>query len=537
MKKMISILCAIVILLFTNGCTTLDQLFSFGSSKESVDEPVYVSIYGEFSVNPMRNHNLSYHHFSRFVFDSLFTLSENFEPIPSVVESYSFDKDGKRLHLKLYKDILWHDGERLTTEDISFTIGVHHYALLNLKGEDRSEFIPFAAEIRSVEIIDELNCDLIFHSPSSFHLSHLTFPLFPAHVYQGEGMEKYRHALSSEEYVPIGCGPYKWVSAGSEIQLEKFRYHREPSHHLKKIYGRILSSEKEALEMFEHKKINFAELFELNIDKYKKNGMIKSVDFVSYEYECLIFNYDNPIFQGDDGRKIRQIITSLIPQKEIVREAIIDRAVVCDVPVSPKSYLYFEDKKEVMRKKEMIHSLQEIGYEKNKDGLLVNREGESLKFRMIIEEDPVHRAAVGLIASSFENVGIVLEPIFLDQSNEEWKKTLETGRYDLAWSVVITNEDQDLSMFFDINSLLYADMKTSEEDQMCLLWKQINVELDEKKKNLHYKLLQEMIRKEVPHVGLFFRKRTLFSSKDFMGDLLPDAFNPYRGISKLIYTN
>lgn len=537
MKKSVLIFFFIGILLLMNGCSFIDRMLQFGAIKESIEEPVYIPLYGDFTINPMRNHNLSYHHFSHFVFDGLFTISENGEPIPSVVESYSFDNIGQRLHLKLHKDVLWHDGERLTTEDVAFTVAVHHYALLNLKDEERSEFIPFAGEIQSVEVFDELNCDLVFHSPSSFRLSRLSFPLLPAHVYQGEGTERFRHALSSEYFVPIGCGSYKWVSDYPEIQLEKFRYYRDSSHQLKKINGRIISSEDQVLTMMEEKKINFAELFELNIDKYKKNGIIKSVDFVSCEYELLMFNYDNPNFLGDSGRRIRKIIGSLIPKKEIIREVMFRKAVASDVPVSPESYLFSREKKDMMSKKDIVQTLEQLGYQKNEEGLLMNGKGEMLKFRMLFEDDPIRRAAASLIVSSFRNAGIILETIFLDQNSDEWKKTLDAGRYDIAWLVFMINEDHDLSEFFDVQSSLYARMATPEEQQMSSLWQRINVEWDPKQKVLYYKKLQEMIRKEIPHVGLFFRKKTLFSSKDVLGDSLPDMFQPYRGISKLIYSN
>lgn len=505
---------------------------------ESKDEPVYIPVYGDFTINPMRNHSLSYHHFSRFIFDSLFTLTERLEPVPSIVESYSYDQEGKRLHLKLYKDVLWHDGERLTTEDIAFTIGVHHYALLNLKEEELSEYIPFAGDVRFVEILDELNCDLVFNSPSSLHLSRLTFPLIPAHAYEGEEMEKYRQAMGLEQFLPIGCGPYKLSSQGKdEIQLEKFRYHRDSSHHLKKIYGRIMSSDVETTEMLEQKKINFAEVFELNIDKYEKNDMIKSVDFVSCEYEFLAFNYENSLFQGNNGQRMRQIIASLIPQKEIVRRVLLGGAIVSNVPVSPSSYLYTEGKTETVGKKEMVRFLHEIGYAENEDGWFVGEDGEALKFRLIAEDDPVRRAAVGLIVNSFENVGVHIETSFLNQNDEEWKKTLEARRYDLAWVGVVSTGEQDLSLFFNSSSPFYIGTNILSESQLEATWQMAEAAYDEEQKMMNYKMLQEIIRKEVPHVGLFFRKRSLVSTKDFIGNSLPDMFDPYRGISTLIYTN
>lgn len=57
------------------------------------------------------------------VYDSLFTIDENYNVIPQLVKEYNIAQDGMSIDIKL-KDAKWHDGKNVTSNDVNYTIGL-----------------------------------------------------------------------------------------------------------------------------------------------------------------------------------------------------------------------------------------------------------------------------------------------------------------------------------------------------------------------------------------------------------------------------
>ncbi|HLS06809.1 MAG TPA: ABC transporter substrate-binding protein, partial [Bacillota bacterium] len=51
------------------------------------------------------------------IFETLFTLTEQYEPVPMLADSVDISDDGKQYTIKLREDIEFHNGKEMTSED------------------------------------------------------------------------------------------------------------------------------------------------------------------------------------------------------------------------------------------------------------------------------------------------------------------------------------------------------------------------------------------------------------------------------------
>lgn len=140
-------------------------------------------------------------------------MNENGEIVPWVAKEWSVSDDGLVWTFKLRDDVYFHNGEKLTAEDVAFS-----YNLALEKNAALSANLLI--NLVKAEVVDEYTVNFTLKAPTEY---------FPSETTSRSGMlicKKYYEEVGSEGYQahPIGCGAYKFVSrvSGQEIVLEAF---------------------------------------------------------------------------------------------------------------------------------------------------------------------------------------------------------------------------------------------------------------------------------------------------------------------------
>lgn len=123
----------------------------------------------------------------------------------AVAESHAISEDGKVYTFTLRDGVKFHDGSAVTAQDVKYSLD---------KCADTSNgepLVPAYSAIDSVNIIDEKTVEVVLKEPDTDFLPYLTAAIMPA-------------ANANPDTVPIGTGPYKYVSRSPQenIILEKF---------------------------------------------------------------------------------------------------------------------------------------------------------------------------------------------------------------------------------------------------------------------------------------------------------------------------
>jgi len=138
------------------------------------------------------------------------------EFVKILAEDYSVSEDGKTWTVNLKKDVKWHDGEPLTSEDIAYSYaamigaaGSGSTHLTNLKGYEAVS-TGAADRFEGITCPDDYTVVFEFTQPNFMFeetMAYLGYSIVPAHCFEGMS---WAEMLESEYWVaPIGSGPYK----------------------------------------------------------------------------------------------------------------------------------------------------------------------------------------------------------------------------------------------------------------------------------------------------------------------------------------
>ncbi len=97
----------------------------------STPSPVSGGIYTEaiigrlMRLNPLLSfHNQADRDVNRLIFNSLIRFDAHGLPQPELAETWTYSADGSRYTFSLRPEVYWHDGVRLTSQDVVFTVSL-----------------------------------------------------------------------------------------------------------------------------------------------------------------------------------------------------------------------------------------------------------------------------------------------------------------------------------------------------------------------------------------------------------------------------
>lgn len=556
-KKTISyVLILMLLLLGITACSTdnITKEITENDIEKNIDnEPVeggqiVIPLTNLNTLNPLMTENLTYYHFSKLVFESMFELDNNLNISPLLAESYDIKNAGKTISIELKKDVKWHDGVDFNANDVAFTINTLKYAKAN--SSYSSFFQTSQVDINTivdVSIIDSFNIDITFNDISSNNLELLTFPIIPQHIFM-DSKDSFAMALQVDNYQPIGTGPYKYVKYEKfkNISLISFDDYREGKAYITNIDGKVLEDEELILTAFETGQLSMATTIGVDWDKYKSNKRIRAVEYISNNYEFLGFNFEKEVFQGETGLAIRKAINYGIDRQAIIRKVYLGHASQTDVPIHPDSWLLSDEANtygySIEKAKEI---LKEAGWsDEDEDGILANENGEKLSLRLLTNAyNQLRLNTTEMIAEDLKKIGFEVikdyEPKFVDSPGEElinaeWdniNNNLNSGNFDMVVSGWEMSFIPELSFMFhsleNINTNNFIRYKNEIMDEL-LLSAYTSTKRDDKKES--YIKLQDFIVGDLPYVSLFYKNKALLVDSKIKGPLNPMFLNPYNGL-------
>lgn len=566
-NRILTILLIIIVSFSLAGCnrndnagTPIYEAFDEDNSQKEY-EPEYggkliLPLTNFTTLNPLMCESISYYHFSKLIFESLFELDRNFQIENQLAEDYTMYSDGT-IKIKLKENVLWHDGQELTAEDVAFTINVIKYAendsiYKKLWNSVLGAFPSNNNNIIDVNIIDKYNLEIKFEKVFSNSLEALIFPIIPKHRFVADREDKnsYINALDEENYTPIGTGPYKFIDYDrfKEVQLEYFEDYREGRPYIDSIVGKVLDDNDLAVTAFEVGQIDLTMVQGVDWEKFKQHNRVKVLEFISQDYEFLGFNFSNPLFGGEKGSILRKAIAYGIDRQAIIQKVFLGHATQNDLPIHPDSWLLSDLANSYGYNFTMAREeLNKMGWKDiDGDGYYEDEEGKDISFRLLTNSyNPLRLKTADLIVEDLNKLGIHVIKDYVDKIPDnlteemvenQWQDIetkIQKGDYDivlLGWTLSPVTE---LSFAFHTNGINSGTnfIRYTDETMDRLLESAFNSSTMGIKLT-NYEILQSHIIKELPYVSLFFRNNALLLDRKIMGDIDPAFHNLYRNIEK-----
>ncbi|RKD33791.1 ABC transporter substrate-binding protein [Thermohalobacter berrensis] len=421
----------------------------------------------------------------KLIFDSLLEKDEK-GLIPWLAKEWEIKNDGKEYIFKLNKNIKWHDGNKLTADDVKFTFEYYkaHPPVWN------NLIVNGKNIIENVDIIDDYTIKFIVNEKNATYLERVgTMPIIPKHIWENvkDPLKFYR-----EEAV-IGCGPYKLTNYSREQGIYKFKAFENYWGPKQKVDVIEFVPVSDPILAFEKGDIDTLMASPDILNRYENNEGFKVTKNKPFWGYRLIFNMDNRPELKD--KSLRKVFAYGINRDELVQKVARGAGIVASMGYLPKAHKWYNP------------DIKKYNFDIEKARKLIN--GKEYSFKLLIGNSPKEVKIAELIKLSLSKVGINIEVKSVDNKTRDG--LVKKGDFELAiighggWG-----RDPDLlrDMYYssetmESNSPASGSLPgfyNEKINELALLqMKQLN--FDERKETI-YKL-QEVIAQEVPQIPLF----------------------------------
>lgn len=257
---------------------------------------------------------------TELIWDRLMRIGPDGLPQPWAATGYEWI-DETTIRVTLRDDMMWHDGEPVTIEDVKFSFEVAGSGEAPMYG-------PFVSNIAGIETGDDNTITFTLTNPSaSFLTSSLAkINLIPQHIWGPviEGLSTAdENAESYQEGMPIGSGPYRfdrWTT-NEEIVLSANTDHFAAPKADRWIL-RIVPNVEAALGMLRSGEINFLADFpgdpSVLANAATADGDLTVVSTVDIGFRYIAFNHRRPPF---DDPAFRRALSAAVDRNLIVGAA------------------------------------------------------------------------------------------------------------------------------------------------------------------------------------------------------------------------
>lgn len=301
------------------------------------------------------------------VYSGLMKYDESGSVVPDLAERYEISQDGKEYTFFLRDDAEWHDGEKVTADDVLFTLS----AILN---PDYGS--PQRASLQGIKVekIDDRAVKLILSQPYAQFLERMTIGIISRRVW--EGINPQNINLAEANLMPIGSGPYRFVKFKKDKygRIVSFSLAANPRYHggapfvaaIDLFFYRTVD---EALQAYQRKDVmGIAGVQPRQKDDLEKRG-VKIYSMNVPKYFAVFFNQTRNKALAD--KNVRIALSTATDKTAIVRDVFDDNATGIDSPILPWLAGYNPDAKKYAYNAEAARAqLENAGWkDSNNDGV------------------------------------------------------------------------------------------------------------------------------------------------------------------------
>ncbi|MFH1188095.1 MAG: ABC transporter substrate-binding protein, partial [bacterium] len=265
------------------------------------------------------------------IFSGLMKRDKKQQLNTDLAESYEISEDQKTYTFKLRQDVVWHDGEKFTADDVVFTIE----SIQNPKYKSPL-FVSFGGV--AVKKVDDYTVKFILGEPYTPFLNILTAGILPQHLWTS--IEPSSANLSKYNLEPIGTGAWKFSKLAKDkadgsiknVELEKFKDYYNAAPYLDKLIFKFYPDFVQAIDALKNKNIQgLGFVSKEDKDKIDKLKYVNLKKLNLPQYTAIFFNQKNNNSLRDANA--RKALALSIDKNLIVEKAISSDGETIDGPI------------------------------------------------------------------------------------------------------------------------------------------------------------------------------------------------------------
>jgi peptide/nickel transport system substrate-binding protein len=436
------------------------------------------------------------------IYSGLMRIDENGNLVKDLAESYKISEDGTIYTFTLRKDVYFHNGSRITSADIDFTIG----EILDpkIKSPKRSSWDQV-----KVEVVDDRVIRFVLKQPYTPFIQNTTVGILPKDIWKNVDADSF--LFSNLNIKPIGSGPYKVDtiknnSAGtpSQYTLSPFKKYILGEPYISNLILKFYNNETEMLKAYENKDIE--SMNSISPEKIKniaiKNGIIKT-STLPRVFGIFLNQNISPIFAN---KEVRLALDKSLDKKKIVNEVLYGFGEVINGPL-PKDKGNDEEQTQENRLIEARKILEEGGWKLNSFGIYEKKgpkETERLTFSISTADTPELKQVAEIVKESWHSLGAEVE-LKIFEIGDLNQNIIRPRKYDGLLFGEIVGRDLDLYPFWHssqrndpgLNISLYTNIKVDK------IVENLRKSQDEKERELLIQDFETEITKDIPAIFIY----------------------------------
>ncbi|WP_068536910.1 ABC transporter substrate-binding protein [Paenibacillus glacialis] len=436
-----------------------------------------------------------------FLFDTLTWKDEN-GVVPWLAKSWSVSEDGLQYTFDLEENVLWHDGNRLTADDVVFSFGYYQMHPFMWTGD--------ISQIQTVTAIDDHKVKFTLNQPYAPFLSDLVgiVPIIPKHVWQNvDSPLDYRDPSAL-----VGTGPYIL----KEYDEKSGQYLFTANDHYFK--GKVLVKEvaymnpENQLLALQKGEVDSAMTYKYSeVQQLEKEGFDVLKSAPTGSAVRVTFNLDHPQLKD---KRLRQALAYALDRAEMAEKITGGDPIVGNAGIIPPDSPWYSSsvKQYEYNVTEAEQILDELGYNKNASGV---RNG--LKLNVMVSSNSPEAQ---IMQEMLKKVGVVLNIQQVDAAT--FSTAMGENKYDLAITghIGLSGDPDYLRQWFlgeASNSWAARGKQFDHATFQHLALEQMS-ELDTDKRKEMIGEMQNILAEELPTLVLYHRPfYYVFKSSDFNG--------------------
>lgn len=465
----------------------------------------------------------------KLIFSGLVKFDSRGIPAPDLAETIGISQDGILYNISLKPGLVWHDGEKLTTKDVLFTI-----ELLRTGGVYIPEDIRKLWDSIEVYLFDDQHMQLKLPEAYAPFMDYLTFGVLPQHLFAG--MDINEIAASAINLQPVGSGPYRFGellmegSTVSGIRLLANENYAGGRPYLQEIVFRYYPDASSAYQAYVQGSVQGiseipADLLPhalANEDLHIYTGRLPRISLV-------LLNLNDPGVPFFKEVEVRKALMLGLNRQAIISEMFNGQAIVANSVILPGTWAYNESIAEIGYDPQLAaETLKNAGYViAGENNTTRAKEEVPLSFVLSYPDDDLHLGIAQLIASNWKALGVsvTLEGVPPDVFVTE---KLEPRSYQAALV------DLNLSRTPDPDPYPFWDLGQAENGQNYSQWnnrlasdtiEQARVTTDLGERTRLYHNFQAIFAEELPALPLYYPVYNYAVSEQILGVTMGPLFD------------
>ena len=506
---------------------------AFRRAKIAVDQPDYhegdwhVQAFGLNlkTITPLVSSDVYASNVQSYVMESLLIRDpDTLEWVGLIARSWDVSDDGLKLTFRLRKDVVFSDGQPLTSDDVVFTFD---FIMNETIAAPRAR--AYFEKMKSVTALDDYTVVFEFREPYFNALSLAGgMSIMARHFY--EPYLQTPEAFNQSKGLLLGSGPYRlqdpkgWTPDLGMVELERNpRYWGPILPAFDRLLWKVIENDSARLTTFRNGEIDIYSArpreYKALLDDDELSDRTQHFEYMSPTagYSYIGWNQgsiDKPSRFAD--KRVRQAMTYLTDRKRIIDEIMLGYGEVAISPFNPRSHQHNKALTARDYDPEKAKALlKEAGYEdRNGDGVLEDANGEPFEFELVyFQGNEDTKRIVLFLKDLYAGAGVLLHP-----KPTEWSVMLDLlGKRDfdaitLGWSSGV--ETDIFQMFHGSQTENGGDNFVGNKNpKLDKLIDEARATVDEAKRMPLWQQTEAIMYDDQPYTFLMRRKSMVFIDK------------------------